>query len=637
MRKYYLLVIFAWSVFGGNAQTSYAFDSIPSPLLIDANAIVRNENVSIEIVALDKMKIKVRKAVTVKNKHGDNHNSVVVHYDKHSKIKAIKTIIYNSDGQEIKKVKSKEYKDISAVSGGTLYADSRIQYFSYTPIGYPYTIYYEYELQTSNTGFVRNWYPILSSNTSVEHSTYDVQNSIGTQFKTLEKLFEKFNVVSESTPSSVGCSLSDFSAIKYEELSGSIKKKVPSMLVHMESFSAYGAPGKFTNWKEFGEWMNFSILTDTSSLSEQTIQEVLALTEGVASAKERARIVYEYMQGKMRYISVQVGIGGIQPEIVENVDKLAYGDCKGLAFYTKKLLELVKVPANYVVVQAGRNIESFETDFPSLEQGNHIILNLPLENEELWLECTNMDMPFGFLGDFTDDRNVLVVTENGGELKKTPAYKTENNVQITTANVLLLDDDSLKGDVQITSTGIQYDDHFYIESFDQERLQKHYKENYWDYINNMTLSAINFKNEKEKVAFTEDLSFEIAGYLQTIDDKLFLDVNVFNKFTRVPKKYRKRKYELEKQRGWRDEEVIKIEIPNKYAMVSMPADVEITNEFGVYSRSLEKVSENNFLYKRVFQLNKGVYPKEMYKNYRKFIKKVVKYDQSKLILTTRKI
>lgn len=637
MRKYCLLAVLVVTILNGNAQTSYAFDAIPSPLLQDANAIVRDANVFIEIVAFNKMKIKIRKAITVKNKHGNSHNSVVVHYDQHSKIKSIKTIIYDRNGQEIKKVKSKEYNDISAVSGGTLYADSRIRYFTYTPINYPYTIYYEYELHSSNTVLVRNWYPIRSSNTSVEHSSYDVENSLGVKFNTLEKFFETFNVASEVTSTKIHCSLTNFSAIKPEELSGGIKKKVPSMLVHLESFSAYGAPGKFTNWKEYGQWMNTSILTDTSPLSEQTISEVKALTDGVELEKERARIVYEYMQGKMRYISVQVGIGGIQPEKVMNVDKMAYGDCKGLAFYTKKLLELVEVPANYVVVQAGRNIEGFEADFPSIEQGNHIILNLPLKNEDVWLECTNMDMPFGFLGDFTDDRNVLVVTKNGGEIKKTPAYKTANNVQVTDANVLLFADGSIKGNVSITSTGIQYDNHFHIEMYDPERLQKHYKESYWSYINNLSLDNIQLKNDTKKVAFTEDLSFEIADYLQTIDDKIFFDINVFNKFTRVPKKYRQRKYPLEKQRGWRDEEIIKIEIPDSYSLVSIPEDRQISNAFGEYSLTLERISENSLLYKRVFQLNKGVYPKETYKEYRKFIKKVVKYDRSKLLLATKKI
>ncbi|MBL4745980.1 MAG: DUF3857 domain-containing protein [Flavobacteriaceae bacterium] len=637
MRKYHLLFIVFWILLEGNAQTSYAFDSIPSSLLKHANAIVRNASISIEVLALDKMKIKVKKIVTIKNELGDMHSSVVVHYGRNTKIKSIKTIIYDRNGLEIKKVKSKDYKDVSAVSGGTLYGDSRIQYYTYIPVDYPYTIYYEYELQTSNTALIPNWYPVSYMNTSVEYSSYSVQNFIGGAFKHLNKNFENFTITSDITATGVSCSLQDFSAIKEEELSGGIKNKVPSMLVHLESFSAYGTKGSFSNWNEFGEWMNASILTDNSNLSKHTISEVLALTSGIENERERARLVYEYMQGKMRYISVQVGIGGIQPEKVMTVDRLAYGDCKGLCVYTKKLLELVNVPAHYVVVQAGRNIEGFEKDFPSVEQGNHIILNLPLDKEDVWLECTNMNMPFGFLGDFTDDRNVIVVTKEGGEIKKTPTYKTANNVQLTIAEVFLSATGSVKGNVEITSTGIQYDQHFHLEMYDQERLQKHYKENYWDYINNLTLGAVTLENDKKNVVFKEGLSFEIGGYLQSMDDKVFFDVNVFNKFTRVPKKYRERIYNFEKQRGWRDEETIKIEIPNSYSLVSVPKEVEISNEFGLYSMSLEKVSEKVFLYKRIFQLNKGVYSKEKYKHYRKFIKQVIKYDQSKLVLTTRKI
>ncbi len=36
------------------------------------------------------------------------------------------------------------------------------------------------------------------------------------------------------------------------------------------------------------------------------------------------------MQGKTHYISIQVGIGGYQPFLASDVDRLNYGDCKAL-------------------------------------------------------------------------------------------------------------------------------------------------------------------------------------------------------------------------------------------------------------------------------------------------------------------
>ena len=43
---------------------------------------------------------------------------------------------------------------------GTLYSDSRVIYYDYTPVSYPYTYELEYEYESSSTGFIPRWYPI---------------------------------------------------------------------------------------------------------------------------------------------------------------------------------------------------------------------------------------------------------------------------------------------------------------------------------------------------------------------------------------------------------------------------------------------------------------------------------------------
>jgi len=106
------------------------------------------------------------------------------------------------------------------------------------------------------------------------------------------------------------------------------------------------------------------------------------------------------MQAKTHYISVQLGIGGIQPFLASDVDKQNYGDCKALVNYTQALLKAVDIDSYYCIVQSGRAYKvDLLKDFPSM-QGNHIILCLPFKNDTTWADCTQPNHPFWLFGRF---------------------------------------------------------------------------------------------------------------------------------------------------------------------------------------------------------------------------------------------
>src|SRR5690606_19691165 len=113
----------------------------------------------------------------------------------------------------------------------------------------------------------------------------------------------------------------------------------------------------------------------------------------IPDPKEKAKKIYEFMQAKTRYISVQIGIGGYQPYSAEEVDRLGYGDCKGLTNYMQSLLRVAGIESYYSIVYAGAFKRDIIPDFTSM-QGNHVILCLPFKNDTTWLECTDKFSPF---------------------------------------------------------------------------------------------------------------------------------------------------------------------------------------------------------------------------------------------------
>ena len=80
-----------------------------------------------------------------------------------------------------------------------------------------------------------------------------------------------------------------------------------------------GFDGSFaTNWNELGKWLYDKLLvTRVKYCTEGTVAHIRELTKDIPDPKLKAKKIYEYMQAKTHYISVQVGIGGyVQPFFV---------------------------------------------------------------------------------------------------------------------------------------------------------------------------------------------------------------------------------------------------------------------------------------------------------------------------------
>lgn len=614
-------------------KTEYASLLIPVNLLKDANAIVRSNATTIDVFSTDEMTVKVDRVVTVLNKLGNSTVGAYVGYDNNSKITRLSAKIYNASGKEIKKISKSKFIDVSAVDGGTLYSDSRVKYLDYTPITYPYTVHLQYEYNTSSTGFLQNWSPIEGYFVSVEKNSYVVNLKKG-KIRVKELNFDGYEIEKNISDTKIYYSIKNISAVKSENYSPSLKDYKPKALVALNSFKTDGVDGYYTNWNEFGRWMYSSLLDGRGIVDEGTKIKILDLVKNINDPIEKAKVVYQFMQNKTRYISVQVGIGGIQPIPANEVDNVGYGDCKGLTNYTKALLDIVGVTSYYTHVEANSfEPVSFEKDFASLEQGNHVILNIPNNGNDIWLECTSQITPFGFLGSFTDDRDVLVITPEGGVLKHTTSYKNEQNLQETKATIVLDAKGSLKAEVLIKSQGIQYGNRYELETLNLKDKKKHYTTNFWANNNNTTIDKVELMNDKDSVVFREKINTSIKDYNTLSSGKILFRVNVFNRNNNIPKRYRNRISPLKIRRGYKDVDEYAIILPDGYIIDgSLIEEKKIENKFGYYAVSLQKINATQIKYKRTLLIKEGTYPKEDYKAYRAFRRNVSKYDNLRIAL-----
>ena len=604
--------------------------AIPDSLKQNANSVVRLYDTEIELESSKKMKIKVKKAITILNKLGDNNSQLTFNYDKSNQLKKLKITLFNAFGVEVKDISKKDIKDYHAADGISLFNDGRVKYYKHVPTSYPYTIYYEYEKESSNTAFIPRWFP-LNYNQGLEESTFSISFPSDFEIQKLERNFENFNIKKNINTNNLSFIIRNSPAIKYEELCPSYITIMPSVMLAITKFHLEGIDGEADSWKDFGKWMFDNLISNRMELSEGAKIKVKNLVTGIDDPVKKAKIIYEYVQNKTRYISVQVGIGGWMPMLANDVDRLSYGDCKALTNYTKSLMDAVGVESYYTAVYAGRNKRSMENDVVSV-QGNHVFLYIPSEEKDIWLECTSQTVPFGYQGTFTDDRDVLVISPEGGIIKHTGVHDDKNSFQNTLADYKINSEGSLEANIKISSGGIQYRNHYDLEKKSERDVHEYYKSDYWSYINNLTVNNYHFSNNRDGIIFKENVKIGASDYTTFSGDRMLFIVNAFNRVSHIPKRYRNRKLPLEISRGFVDSDEFIIDLPTEYSVEAIPKAVKMENKFGKYEFSIEKIAPAKLKYVRTFLLKKGTHPAKDYNDYRNFRKQIAKLDKSKIIL-----
>jgi len=624
----YIILTFCLLTVGllANAQQNYDVSLIPKELLPYASAVVRNDEMTIDVKGLDDAIIHEKMAVTIINKNGDHMAYIEMPYDKSRVIKNIKGTIYNEFGKQTGKFNEGDFEDYSAWDGYSLFTDQRLKYYKPSVNEYPYTIVYEYELRLKQTLNFPDWDANPYTGVAVEHSSFifSCKPDFNIRYKE-NNVTNKVNIgVGLDKQKTYSWQVTGLKAVKYEPYSPYARDFLTSVEIAPEKFSFYGITGSFDTWKQLGKWEYDNLVASRQQLPPETIEHIKELTKDFPDPKLKAKKIYEYMQGKTHYISVQVGIGGWQPFLASDVDKQNYGDCKALVNYTQALLKAVNIDSYYCIVNAGEDYKvGMPADFPGLN-GNHIILCLPFKNDTTWADCTSETIPFGYLGAFTDDRNVLACTPEGGKLLHTPKYTAGANLQTRKASFTINEAGDLSGDMKTILKGADYEAHDYLlnegRTEQYKRLQKTYP------INNMSIEGFDIQQDKSfDPSTTETIKLRARDYASLTDGKYYFMLNSVDREDAPPPQVRNRLNNVYINRGSTDEDEITYTVPAGYHLEKEPLNVSINKPFGNFT-AIMTLSGNQLTYKRKFQLIDGTYSPDTYQDFVDFYQDVVDAD-----------
>ncbi|MGC4130461.1 MAG: DUF3857 domain-containing protein [Bergeyella sp.] len=627
MSRFYALLMLGFFV---SAFSQYSSLDIPEELKKNANAVIRDEIDEYTLKSVDDMLIVRKSVVTILDKSGEDYSAVMIPYDPSTKVSNIKVNVYNAFGQKQKSYSRKDFSDYTNNRSNALYVDDRILFLKIGSTGYPFTVETTYEVNTSNTIKIGTFVPFGRFGVSTQNTVFRIINNAGIKIrkKITDNEIAKVSVYENGNISEYR--YAGIPAVKEENYAPAFDFLVPKVEFSPEKFSLEGSKGDLTSWNDFGKWYYSNLLTPVSQITPEISQEINALNL-TGTKEEKVKKIYQYMQEKTRYVLIAMGIGGWKPMPASEVSKKGYGDCKALTNYMRTLLSAAGIESYYAVIYDNRTEQKFDKNFPELN-GNHVVLMVPGENGNIWLENTSQKMAFNHLSFTSHNRNVLLVKENGIEIVDTPVYKPEQSKEILRASVKLSEDAGISSVIDLKYTGGQYDGNLALFGMKSEEIKEAVKKEYFN-LKMTDLKVDKLFNDRDKAEITYEISLNAKDFSKKLGNDMFFPVMPFGiNSTLVAGDERILPFET--PFPYQNDYHIEYEAPAGYVFSEVPESVQFESEFGSYKMNFE-VKDGKLYVHRSMTMNKGLYPKEKYKDYAAFRKKAAGNDNAKILITKR--
>jgi transglutaminase-like putative cysteine protease len=419
-------------------------------------------------------------------------------------------------------------------------------------------------------------------------------------------------------------------------------------------YPAGGATAKnvFSDWQGMGIWYT-NLLNGRLEASEQIKQEVAALTANKATTLEKMQALAGFVQHDIRYVAVELGIGGWQPHPASDTFQHRYGDCKDKATLLRSMLREIGVESYHVAINTRRG--SITSDTPANNGFNHVItaiklpdglqdpslmatLQLPDAGRVLFFDPTDQLTPFGRIRGPLQSNYALVVTGNGGQLVKLPEQPLTSNSVQRTAKFSLDTSGGLTGEVKEVRVG----DRANVERWrlqtvtDNKDRIKPIEEILSGSLSSFQITHAGVVNlEKTDLPLGFNYAFASENYAKNAGDLVLLRPRVLGvKAQGILETKEPRRYPIEFEGPVKDEDTFEIALPAGYKVDDLPPPVDADYSFASY-HSKTQAEGNVIRYTRTFEVKELSVPVEKSEELKTFYREIATDERNTAVLKAK--
>jgi uncharacterized protein DUF3857 len=579
-----------------------------------------------------------RRALKILRPEGRELARFSIDYDSDSKINYLRGWSITPGGQEY------EAKDLfeRTVSSYEVYSDEKEKGLRVPGADVGTIVGFEYDKKERPYIFQDYWN--LQRFLPVENSRYELHVAQGWRFKSDWVNHDPIKPTEQS--GTIIWEAKDLPGIDYRE------PRLPayqSLMARMVvTFLSDKAPDKsYKDWSQFGSWYSqlaAGVREPTAGL-QQKVQELAPVS---SSLLDRIKALARFAQQDVRYVEIQIGIGGYRPHKAGDIFNNRYGDCKDKATVLSSMLSEIGIKSYYLLVNTQRGITT-ETS-PPQAMFNHMILAIALPDASyarplpaiyehpklghlLIFDPTNEFVPFGQIPPYEQDNYGLLVGDNGGELIHLPTTDPDFNRISRTAKLKLLPDGTLQGDVEEVRSGWEAMFGRYSLRHETDKDRKKAIEA----LLGRSLSA--FQVDSYELLNADDLDkdlvikykFTAERYAKNSGGLLLVRPRVVGEMAGEWDTSKPRKYPYLFQAPYSQSDNVEISLPDGFKIDELPDPTDAKFPFGEYKSKTESAG-NILRYSREYKINATSVPMDHMAELKKLFTEINTDERSSVVL-----
>jgi hypothetical protein len=411
----------------------------------------------------------------------------------------------------------------------------------------------------------------------------------------------------------------------------------------------YAGPGlsqpQDGTWQGIGQWYD-GLAHDRLVATPEIAAKAAELTAGKTDFYDKAEAIGEFVQKKIRYFVIEMGVGGYQPHFAGDILRGRYGDCKDKATLMAAMFSSVGVHGALLMVDTRRGV--IDPDAPSI-MGNHMIgaIEIPAGYESaklhsvvtaktgkryLIFDPTWEMTPFGQLEKNLQGSYGVLLEGAASQVIQLPLMDPGLNTIRRSASFKLAADGTLTGSVTDSRFGDLSERRRYLFAHEDGKKQQAYMDRTVsaDFtgasLTGLKVEHVAALNE----ALTTSFNLEAAHFANATGPLLMVRPRVLGSYALdVDRNPRRVPVDLEETMQGVDE--YDIELPEGYVVDELPDPVKVDMGFATY-RSSTVVAGRVMHYSRTYTLNQVTLSAEKYGDLQKLAGIIAADEQTQAVL-----